>query len=229
MSKSKISCKFEYINSMRINGWKLRFSLLPHLTGPRMRPLVVECLSLVMRWIGDTNRSDYVICIYCNLSPHISLDPANKIGNIFLSFKLNQLQNPSDTSWVLTLWSNNPIRKPQIHTHHKYTLPHTQNLILCSPTHRTTRTRTTHPSHFVFSTSFTTYYHRSRNEVNAALPCTTSKRSVHYLVYVEEVCVVYIKWGVVVVFTYSEVVFWLEVIVIPKKRTLWTNHKYACV
>ncbi len=229
MSKSKNSCKFEYTNSMTINGWKLRFSLLPHLTGPRMRPLVVECLSLAIREHGDAKRISNVKFILCSLSPPLSLNPANKIDHTFLSLKLNQLQNPLDTSWVLTLWPNNPIRNPQIHTNHNYTLPHTQTLILCSPTHRTTRPRTTHPSHFGFSTSFTTYYYHSRKEVNVPPPRSTLKRSVHYLAYDEEVRVVYIKWGVVVVFTYSKVVIWLEVFVIPKKRTLWTSHKYACV
>jgi len=179
MSKSKNSCKFEYINSMTINAPKLRFSLLPHLTGPRMRPLVVECLSVVMRTHGDTKHICNVKFILCSLSPQLSFNPANKIDHTFLSFKLNQLQNPPHTSWVLTHCANNPIRKPQIHTHHKYTLPHTQTLILCSPTHRTTRPRTTHPSHFVFSTSFTTYYHRSRNKVKVAPPRATLKRSVH--------------------------------------------------
>ncbi len=37
------------------------------------------------------------------------------------------------------------------------------------------------------------------------------------------------KRGVVVVFTDSIVVILLEVCAIPKKRTLWTSHKYACV
>ncbi len=202
MSKSKKSCKFEYTNSMTINGWKLRISLLPHLTGPRMRPLVVECLSLVMREHGDTKQSEYVITICWNLSPQLSFNPANKIDHTFFSFKLNQFENPLNTSWVLTLWSNNPIRNQQIHTHHNNTLPHTQTLILCSPTHRTTRPRTTPPSHFGFSTLFTTYNHRSRNEVNVALPRSTLKRSVHYVVHTEEVQVVCIIWGVVVVITY---------------------------
>ncbi len=99
-------CGFKIRKRVSLNVTKIRMSAPHHLAAPRKRPLVVECLSLVMKHLWCEKWATCAKDSSRGIDPHISLGTALKIGYMLRAPKTNQYSNSSHSYWVTLNFNN---------------------------------------------------------------------------------------------------------------------------